>query len=73
MYENSICDPLVSASSSRKNETSCGASPGEACDSGRILEIRMHRPVSVEITSRSINLLWPVNCSAGCCVVAMSV
>lgn len=58
-----MCDPFVIASSSRRNETSCGASPGAVCDEERICEIRIGRPVSVARTSRWMRYLEPVNFS----------
>ena len=57
--------PLETASSRRKNDTSCGARPGAVGDEALICEIRIVRPVSVANTRRCTRYFEPVNLSAG--------
>lgn len=55
-----MADPFVTASSSRRKETSCGASPGFERERSRMLEMRMGLPVSVDSTSRVVRWAAPV-------------
>lgn len=58
-------------SKSRRNETSCGASPVLACEEERICEMRTGRPVKVASTSRDVICAEPVK-RRGACVGAVA-
>ena len=55
-----MADPFVTASSSRRKETSCGASPGFESECSRMLKMRTGLPVSVDRTSRVVRWGAPV-------------
>lgn len=67
-----MCEPFVTDSRSRRNETSCDARPGAEGDEALICDTRIDRPVRVARTSRWMRCLEPVNLSGGgVCVAAI--
>jgi len=60
VIENWICAPLVIESSSRIKFVSYGVRPGRVED-GRILDMRIGRPVSVARSRRVVICRWPSN------------
>jgi hypothetical protein len=72
VMENSIAEPFVIESKSRRKETSWGANPGFVCDEARICEMRTGRPVRVARTRRVVRWPAPLNLRGVVgCVVAI--